>query len=194
MEQELKSVMIKEQIAALEAYRKQLKEKHTAFLKVSGIAESTEQYKGEVSRLEASLEIKKEELYELKATKQDAVKDTLIAIQDRITRLLPQGDGIVHIEDDGSFVVGWMLPNRPLVPFAGLSGGQTIVFGRALSSALMGDAKNKILVYEAAEVDPPNLKAMLGRIEANTDDDTQVIVNTWFQPEEVSGAWTLINF
>ncbi len=191
---ELKSDLMKQQEEALiskgEGYRKD----EAIFLKHAGIAESIEKYKLDVTRTEAALEVKKEDLAELKAQKSDAVRNTLISIQDKITELLPEGDGVVHINDDNSFIIGWMLPSKPLVPYAGLSDGQKVIFGRALSNALMGDAKNKLLVFEAAEVDPPNLELMLDRIVSNTDDDVQVIVNTWFRPESIPKGWNLIDF
>ena len=188
-----KSQMIEEQIDALMEHGQKLRESEKIFLKVSGIAESIEQYRGEVARLETSLETKKEDLAELKAEKAEAVKDTLISIQDKITELLPEGDGIAHIKDDGSFIIGWMLPGKPLVPYEGLSGGQKVIFGRALSNTLMGDAKNKVLIYEAAEVDSSNIRPMLERIQANTEPDTQVIVSTWYAPEVVPKGWNIIN-
>jgi len=191
--EKLKSEIIEEQITALTETGKKLRENEKPFLKVSGITESIEQYKAEVTRLETSHEAKKEDLAELKAEKSDAVKDTLISIQDRITELLPEGDGIVHINDDNSFIIGWMLPGKPLVPYEGLSSGQKVIFGRALSNALMGDAKNKILIYEAAEVDAPNIRPILERIQDSAEPDTQVIVNTWYYaPEIVPKGWNII--
>jgi len=191
--EKLKSQIIEEQIEALINKGKGLRESERIFLKASGITESIEQYRVEIANTEATIESKKEDLAELKAMKSDAVKDTLISIQDKITELLPEGDGVVHINDDGSFIIGWMLPNKSPVPYEGLSGGQKVIFGRALTNALMGNAKNKILVYEAAEVDPPNLQLMLERIVANTDNNTQVIVNTWLKTDVPKG-WNLIEF
>lgn len=187
-----KSQMVEEQIDALVEYGKKLREKEKIFLKVSGMTESIEQYKGEVTRLETSLEIKKEDLAELKAEKTEAVKDTLISIQDKITELLPEGDGIAHIKDDGSFIIGWMLPGKPLVPYEGLSGGQKILFGRALSNALMGDAKNKVIIYEIAEVDEDNSIALLKQIQKKAEKDTQFILNTWHKPKTIPEGWHLI--
>lgn len=192
--EKLKSEMIKEQMNALEDHRKQLRDNEGVFLKVSGISESIEQYRTEIARLESGHEAKKEELAEIKAQKSDAVKNTLVLVQDRITELLPEGKGVVRIEDDGSFFVGWEFPDKNPIPYDGLSGGQKVVFGRALSKALMGDAENIILVYEAAEVDPPNLISMLERIVTVTNENTQVIVNTWFAPEEIPAGWNLIDF
>ncbi len=191
---DLKSDLMKQQEEALTTTGKGLRADEAIFLKHAGIAESIEKYKLDVTRTEAALEVKKEELAELKAQKAEAVKSTLMDIQDKITELLPEGDGIVHINDDDSFIIGWMLPSKPLVPYEGLSGGQKVVFGRALSNALMGDAKNKLLVFEAAEVDPPNLTSMLERIVAHTNEETQVIVNTWFMPESIPKGWNLIDF
>ena len=193
--EKLKSEMIKEQINALEENRSGLKENERIFLRVSGISESIEQYRAEIARLESGHEAKKEELADIKAQKSDAVRNTLVHVQDRITELLPEGKGVVRIEDDGSFFVGWeFLPDKMAIPYDGLSGGQKVVFGRALSKALMGDATNAILVYEAAEVDPPNLISMLERIVTVTNENTQVIVNTWFAPEEIPTGWNLIDF
>jgi len=193
--EKLKSEMIKEQINALEENRSGLKENERIFLRVSGISESIEQYRAEIARLESGHEAKKEELADIKAQKSDAVRNTLVHVQDRITELLPEGKGVVRIEDDGSFFVGWeFLPDKMAIPYDGLSGGQKVVFGRALSKALMGDATNAILVYEAAEVDPPNLISMLERIVTVTNENTQVIVNTWFTPEEIPTGWNLIDF
>ena len=189
--------IIEQQIEGLIEKGKGLREEERLFLKASGNLESIEKYKQEVVALEGQIETKKEDLQELKAQKADAVRNTLISMQDKITELLPEGEGIVHLEDDGSFIIGWMLPNKPLVPYEGLSGGQKVIFGQALGNALLGDAKEKMLIYEAGEVDEANLIALLNQIE-KTQGDIQVIVNTWFKLEDDAGnsivpkGWNLI--
>lgn len=184
--------LIEQQIQGLIEKGKGLREKEKVFLKNAGIAESIEKYKQEVITLQSDIETKKEELAELKAQKADVVRDTLIGMQNKITELLPMGDGIVHINDDGSFVHGWMLPNKPFVPYAGLSTGQKRIFEQAFGSALLGDAKEKLLIYEAAEIEGYNsLPALLKQIE-KMQGDAQVIVNTWFKPESIPKGWNLI--
>ena len=189
--EKLKSEMIKEQIDALENYRKQLQGNERIFLKVSGISESIEQYRAEISRLETSQEAKKEDLAELKAEKADAVKDTLIAMQDKISELLPMGDGIVHLQDDGKLIIGWLKPGKTLVPYEGLSGGEKILFGAALSNAFFGKATNKVLLIEGAEIDDKNLEKQLKVLE-EVDNDTQVVLSTCHIPENIPKSFHII--
>ena len=187
----METELIEQQIEGLIEKGKGLRENEKVFLKNAGLVESIEKYKQEIITLQSDIETKKEELSELKAQKADAVRDTLIAMQDKITELLPEGEGIVHLEDDGSFIIGWMLPNKPLVPYEGLSGGQKVVFGQALGNALLGNAKEKMLIYEGGEVDEKNLAALLKQIGGKKD-DTQVIINTWAKPKAVPKGWNLI--
>ncbi|MBW1813056.1 MAG: hypothetical protein JRJ39_05100 [Deltaproteobacteria bacterium] len=183
--------IIEDQIEGLIKKGKGLREQQRLFDKRSGIVELIEKNKLDMVNLETDLATKKEDLSELKAQKADAVRDTLISMQDKITELLPEGDGIVHLKDDGSFIIGWMLPNKPLVPYEGLSGGQKVVFGQALGNALLGNAKEKFLIYEGGEVDEKNLIALLKQV-GERKDDTQIIINTWCKPKDIPKEWHLI--
>jgi len=183
--------IIEDQIKGITEKDKELRAKERLFLKVSGTDESIEKSKQEVANIQADIEGKKEVLAELKAEKADAVRNTLISMQDKISELLPEGEGVVHLEDDGSFVIGWMLPNKPLVPYEGLSGGQKVIFGQALGNALLGDAKEKMLIYEGGELDERNLNALLKQI-GEKKDDTQIIINTWCKPANIPKGWNLI--
>ena len=182
--------IIKQQIAGLIEKGKGLREKERLFIKMSGILESIEKYKQEVVTLETDAEVAKEDLAELKAKKSDAVKSTLIAMQEKITELLPEGDGILHIEDDGSFVIGWLRPSKNLVPYEGLSGGEKVIFGNALGGALLSKATNKMLIIEAAEVDDKSLEKQL-KVLAKVK-DTQIIVSTCHRPKTIPKAFNVI--
>ena len=184
--------IIENQIEGLIEKGKGLREKERPFLRVSGLDESIEKNRQEAASIEIDIAAKKEDLAELKSQKAEAVKGTLIAMQEKMTELLPFGDGIAHISDDRSFILGWMLPGKPLVPQAGLSGGQKVIFNQALGSALLGKAKEKMIIYEGAEVDEKNLVALLKQIAKTQDDNTQVNVNTWFKPKTVPKGWNLI--
>ena len=183
--------IIEDQIEGLIEKGKEFRKQERILLKSSGIIESIERARKDISDQEALVASKKEDLADLKAKKADAVRNTLISMQDKITELLPEGEGIVHLEDNGSFVIGWLLPNKPLVPYEGLSGGQKVIFGQALGNALLGDAKEKMLIYEGGEVDNKNLAALLKQI-GEKKDDTQVIVNTWAKPKSIPKGWNLI--
>ena len=183
--------IIKDQIEGLIEKGKGLREQQRLYDKSSGIVELIEKSKLDIVGLESDMATQKEKLADLKVQKAEAVRNTLIAIQDKITELLPEGEGIVHLEDDNSFIIGWMLPNKPLVPYEGLSDGQKVIFGQALGNALMGDTKDKLLIYEGAEVDETNLVALLKQI-GQRKDDTQIIVNTWAKPESIPKGWHVI--
>lgn len=182
--------IIEQQIQGLIEKGKELRKKERIFLKASGIEESIEKYKQEVVTLESDIEAKKEELAELKAQKAEAVRNTLIAMQDKITELLPVGDGVAHITDDGSFILGWLKPGKALVPYEGLSGGEKVIFGNALGGALLSKATNKMLIMECAEIDDENLSKQLKVLEKVKG--TQTILNTCHRPKAIPKAFNLI--
>ena len=185
----METKQIEEQIAGLIEKGKGLRKKESLFLRASGIAQTIEKHRMGLADSESELTDMKEKLAELKATKTEAVKVSLIAMQEKITALLPEGEGVVEIDD--KFIIGWLLPNKPLVPFEGLSGGQKIVFGQALGNSLLKYEKQRILVYEAAEVDSSNLEKLLIQI-VSAREDSQIIVNTWVVPPELSKNWNHI--
>lgn len=183
--------IIEDQIEGLIEKGKELREKQTLFLKSAGVVEAIEKSKQDLVGLETDVAAKKEDLAELKAQKADAVRDTLISMQDKITELLPAGDGIVHINDDGSFIIGWLKPGKPLVPYEGLSGGEKVIFGNALGGALLSKATSKMLIIEGAEIDDETLEKQL-KVLAKADDDTQIIVNTCHIPKSVPKSFNVI--
>lgn len=161
--------MMKDQLAGLEAKGRGLRAKETLFLKDQGLAE-------EVAKSQKELEGQRHRLAGLKSTHKDlkhrkrkAVKATATALGKKMGEILPVGSAIFEIGENGVFI-GWDGPNGK-VPYEGLSGGQKAAFDAALCHAL--DAK--LLVVEAAELDPENMRLALEKL---AEFPGQVIVNT----------------
>jgi len=183
--------IIEDQIEGLIGKGKGLREQQRLFDKSSGIVELIEKSKQDMVNLENDVATKREDLSELKAQKADAVRDTLISMQDKISELLPEGEGVVHLEDDGKFIVGWLKPGKPLVPYEGLSGGERVIFGNALANALLGGAANKMIIMEVAEIDDENLEKQLKVLE-KADADTQILVCTCHAPKNIPASFNII--
>ena len=184
--------MIKSQIQGLSMRLQQLESHQRLFIKAQGIDEAEAGARKDNSNHEVDLQESKEKLAELLAKKRDAVKTSVDSLTSKMNEILPTGKAIFEIEDSGIFI-GWQRPDKKRVPYAGLSGGQKVPFDQALCAALVGDAKLKVLIFEAAEADENNLNALIEKLTA-APDDTQVIVNSWFMPEKVPDSWNVVRF
>jgi len=180
--------LLKDRVKALEAKGKELRKAEKVFLKAQGLAEEIEKAKVEIADNEADIEVLKEKLYELEDKKTQAIRPALLAIQGNMDQVLTSGTGVIHIEDDGSLKIGWLKEN--LRPYAGLSGGERVMFDAALSYALLSNAENKVLILEAAELDETNLQKTLGHIQ-KTNPDAQIIINTCSRVGKVKG-WNVV--
>ncbi len=158
------------------------------FIKAQGLDEEAEKARAEAEETEASLHAVKEEISELKAKKAEAMAPTANALSGAMSRVLPSGKGIFEISDAGIWI-GWEKPNGLRVPYMGLSGGEKVAFDQALSFALLGDGE-KILILEAAEMDPMHLTAALNHL-STIPEDTQIILNTWCSPAEAPPQWAI---
>lgn len=167
--------LLKDQVNALEAKGKELRKAEKVFLKAQGLAEEIEKARVEIADNEADTEVLKENLYELQDKKTRAIRPALLAIQKKMESVLTSGSGIIHIEDDGSLIIGWL--KEYLRPYAGLSGGERVLFDAALSFALLGNSENKVLILEAAELDETNLQSALEHLQ-KVNPDAQIILNT----------------
>ncbi len=176
-------------IAGLRERRTQLRSEEKLFTKAAGIEELTEKSRQEVERFEKDIDAVKKDLAEYKAQKEAAIAPTLLAMREKISSLLPVGEGRIEIDDDGKVIIGWLFPVAPFVNYEGLSGGQKVIFDQALADALLKDVENKVLIYEGAEVDPANLKELLNKLPGV---DAQTVVNTWFDPEEIPDDWKVV--
>lgn len=179
------------QIDGLIARGKDLRVKERIFLKASGLDEQAEKCRQEAQVHEIDIDAIKEELSEFRSKKEIALMSTLVAICGKISELLPvdMGEGRIEIDDDGNVIIGLQSPKGSFVTYGGLSGGQKVIFKQALACALLRDAENKVLIYEAAEIDPNHLSLLLQRL---LKIDAQVIVNTWFKPEQTPDDWNVV--
>jgi hypothetical protein len=175
------------QIGGLEGKLRGLRANKELFVKAQGLEEEAEKTGKEIGDIGTKLQATKEELADLRLKKAAALSGTCEALSARMSEVLPSGKADLTISEDGAVWIGWQKPNGARVPYAGLSGGQRAPFDQALSFALLGEGE-KILVLEAAELDPINLQAAINRL-SRIPEDTQVIVNTYQMPAEVPKNW-----
>lgn len=180
--------LLENQIQGLEASLTALRAAENLFHKAKGLDEEAEKARDEADKKGVELQSVKEELAELRGQKAEALEGTCKAIMARMDEILPEGRAVLEIGD--SVYVGWERPDGVRVPIEGLSGGQRVSFETALSLALMGKG-HKVLVVEAAELDPVRLAATINRL-THTPDDVQILVNTWAAPAEVPAGWEMV--
>jgi len=183
--------LLKTQIEGLEAKGRDLRSKERLFLKAQGLDEQAEKAKAKIPDIEAEIETINGQLADCKQKKADAVSGSLKAIQSTMTELLPEGQGIVHIEEDGSLLIGWLKEGAgTLTPYSGLSGGEKVVFDQALANSLIADG-DPVLIYEAAELDAENLTRQLELIREKAG-DVQVVVNSCHAPDKAPEGWMVV--
>jgi hypothetical protein len=173
-------------IAGLENRRDDLIGARDVFLKAQGLDEEIEKARVKISGFETETEAIKEDLAVKQGEKKDSIRPTMLAITEAMNKVLPDGDGCIEITD-GGVNIGWYL-NDDFRPYDGLSGGEKVIFDSALSYALLGDAKNKIIVLEAGELDDKNMKEAL---TALLELEAQVIVNTCHKVDAPKG-WEIV--
>lgn len=186
--------MLEQQLAGLEAKGKDLREKEKLFIKVQGLEEQIAAARKEIDESSNDLQAHKEELAELKTKKNEAVKSTLDAMSNKMAEVLPYGTPVIQITEDGKLPIGWEVKEKKYVAYHGLSGGEKILFEQALIYALLGDAENKLLIYEAAEVDLTRLELLLNHLDfSDQNSKTQMIVSTCHSPAEIPDGWNCVN-
>ena len=183
--------MLEQQLEGLEAEGKKLRDQEKLFYEVRGLEKQIVATRKEVDESETDLQAHKEDLSEIKAQKNSAITDTLVAMSTKMADILPYGQAAIRITDDAKLLIGWKIKEGAYVAYNGLSGGEKILFEQALIYALLGDAKNKLLVYEAAEVDKERLGNLLKHL-AGANSDMQIIVNTCHIPEEIPEGWDCV--
>ena len=175
----------KAHIEGLNQKLRNLRSEQGKFLAAQSIDTQIAKSQKETNQSKASLETEKSELAELKAKKSDSLKFTIISMEEKITEMLPGGNAIMKIEDN-SISIGWhLMPDDRLVQYESLSDGQKKMFEQALTRAMLD--KGGLLLYEAAEIDPVNLKLLMMAIKTQP---YQIILNSWKKPQAMKG-WTL---
>jgi hypothetical protein len=184
----IETTLMQDRISGLTAKLTELRTASDLFKKAQGLHEEAEKAGKEAGEAEARLQTSKTKLAELRAQKHQALQSTVEALSKKMSEVLPEGEAAIKIGEDGDVWIGWKRPDGRRVPWAGLSGGERIIFDAALSCALLGD-KGGVLVLEAAEADPIRLQKMLTALARNTPASVQVILNTWSAPANVPEAW-----
>lgn len=167
---------MKDMLAGLEQKKKNLEADEKVFLKLSGINEQIEKCGQEKDKFESYLTDAKKRQNEAKKKKAAAVSKTTSQIVEKMNQVLPFGKAVFNYDEDDegkrSMLIGWE-KDGVIIPYNGMSGMQQKVFDAALANVLDAD----IIVVEAAELDPENLKKTIFELAKL---DKNVIINTWY--------------
>ena len=168
---------MQEMITGLQQKKENLEADEAVFLKLSGVNETIEKGIQDGDEYKTELVVAKKVRDDAKKRKAQAVSGITAKISEKMNVVLPVGESIfTYAEDDDgkrSMKIGWK-EKETVTPYNGLSGMQKQVFNAALANVL--DAN--IIVVEAAELDPENLKQALPEL---SNLDKQVLVSTWLQ-------------
>jgi len=183
--------IIEQQLVGLSSKLTELRQQQSLHHKAQGLHEQEEKLRAEVKSTEFQLAEVKAELVVLRARKAEAVGATADALADQMGSLLPEGKAYFDVKD-GKVVLGLDRDGRK-TPHEGLSGGEEVSFGAALSSVLLGDSENKVIIIEGAETDNPHLLKMLEDIANEGDEGVQYLINTCHMPEgEIPEGWNVV--
>jgi len=185
------TAILEQQIAGLEARLKSLRGEIALYNQTKGLDEAAEAERTKAAEARKAAGEAKAILEDLKSQKARAVAATCTKLATAMGQILPEGEALMRIEDDGAVTLAWKRPDGTEIPHAGLSGGQRVLFDAALAHALLGDAKHRVLILEAAELDDAHLTLALEHMAA-TNPGTQLLVNTCHEPAEVPGGWDVI--
>jgi chromosome segregation ATPase len=162
------------------------------FLMAKGLEEEIEALIESAGTARTKLAEAKKTLAALKEQKAQAVAGTVEKLGQEMGRILPEGEGVMKIEDDGSVTLAWKNRGGRVVPYSGLSGGQRILYDAALAHALLGNATHPLLILEAAELDETRLAQALEHIAA-TNPAAQLLVNTCHNPAAIPAGWAVVD-
>ena len=177
--------MLENQIAGYESKLTDLRNQAYLFTEAKGLDKGIEKARAEIQNIESDIETVKETLAEKQTLKKDAMTGTMKELSRQMSKVLPEGTALFEINEDGLFV-GWRFGKKTR-PYASLSGGENVTFDAALSFALLGDSKEKIVVLEAAELDADNLIKILRHLAKIKN--TQLILNSCHFPREGVEGW-----
>jgi hypothetical protein len=178
--------LLKDQLAGLEAKGKRLRSDEALFLKAQGLDESIETARTKLGEDETDNINFKEQMAELKHKKSKAIGEACIRMQEKMTAILPEGMAVIHIDDEGVLLIGWLKPGaKAPVAYHSLSGGEKAIFEAALVHALEAD----LVIIEAAELDEKNLVTSLEKLSGL---DAQVLLSTCHAPAEVPNGWEVV--
>lgn len=186
---------LEQQLVGLNNHRCQLEHDEKVFIKVQGLNEQAEKARAEVGGLEDDNTAAKEELSELEYKRVQLIKKPLMAMQETMKEVMPEGkEAIIEITEDNEVRFGILSTGTGEVvfsPHAGLSGSEQIMFDQALAFALMKSSDRVILCYEAAEIDDGGLGELIKTLSLN--DKAQIIVNSCHPlPGKLTKKWNTV--
>jgi hypothetical protein len=185
------TAILEQQMAGLEARLKSLRGELALFNQAKGLDEAAEAERTKAAEARKTAGEAKAILEDLKAQKARAVAATCAKLAQVMGQILPEGEAVMRIEDDGAVTLAWKRPDGREIPHAGLSGGQRVLFDSALAHALLGAAKHRVLILEAAELDDAHLTMALEHV-AEANPGTQIVVNSCHRPASVPDGWDVV--
>ena len=170
-------------ITGLESKLKSLQADKEVFIRAQGMDIEAEKLRVEAQKINDAVADLKVQVGELQSGKIKATAPVVSGMSAAMNAFLATGSATLQILEDGDFFIGWVNEAGQTVPYAGLSGGEKIMFDAALAKALGAT----VLCVEAAETDEANLQALLEKYAAS--DIEQVIVSTCYGPKLIPGGW-----
>lgn len=183
--------ILENQVAGLEQRLRDLRGELALFQKAKGLDEAAESERANADAARKAQGEVKAALEGLKSQKAKAVDKTCTELAEAMGHILPEGAAVMRIEDDGSVFLGQKMSDGRVVPHAGLSGGQRVLFDAALAHALLGKAPHRSLILEAAELDSGRMAQALEHMAASNP-GTQIIINSCHAPAEVPAGWNVV--
>ena len=162
------------------------REAERILIKANTLAEQVEKARVDRDPFEKRITEIKEEKAKLKTQKTTSLSGVAAKLQGEITKLLPDGEAVLRIDEEGIFI--GLKRDGKVTPYLSLSGGERAFFDAALANALLGDSLNKIIIGEMAEVDADKMSTLLKEI-TEIHPDVQFIFNSCHAPKEIPDNW-----
>ena len=175
-----------DRITGLQSKIKTLRADKEAFIKAQGIQQEAESLRGEAEKKREEITVLKATNAELITKKNAEVSKGLSSMIAKMKEVLPAGEPVLEVSEDGSVFIGWTRPVGSPVAYSGLSGGEKTLFDAALATAL----KANILVVELAEVDDMNCTKALDHF--NKLEGIQILASSCHRPETLPKDWAVV--
>jgi hypothetical protein len=178
--------LLEDQITGLRAKIKALRTDKDAFIKAQGMAQEAERMRGDAEKKREEVTILKTANAALITKKNAEVAKGLSGMIGKMKEVLPEGEPVLMVEEEGNVFIGWQRPGGSPVAYSGLSGGERVAFDAALTYAL----KANIIISEFAELDDEHLPMAMDKFAKM---DVQCLLSTCHPPKEVGKDWTVVN-
>ena len=155
---------MREALAGIDTQLKTLRKKELQFAKITGLEEQLEKNKQLVANANTALENTQDELVVLEQNRTTVIRDVCDRVQAAIDENLAFGKSVVEFTGKNELEISFDNNGRSVL-YAGLSGGEKVIFDKALSVALAGDKEHIVVVVEAAELDAGNIDALLEDVD-----------------------------